>query len=335
MILKLLVVFIISTSISLWISPKVKKFGAKYKFFDKPDKRKQRVTPMVRVGGLGIAFSYFLTIFLVLFFNKASFLILSDDYLAFTILLGSFFFLSIGMADDLIDISPFAKLVFQIIISYFIFSQGLEINFLNSSIQLFSNFEQFFTFVSPILTVVWIVGVTNAINWMDGLDGLASGFVIIASFSILIISIINGQEASGIMIASLLGSTLGFLQYNYFPSKILMGDSGSYFLGFNLACIPLIGLRGFGSSAMDFNQISPSALLISFLILMIPIIDMAVVIFKRISNGNSPFFPDRNHLHHKIFRLGVSEEKTVLIIYSLSFLSSIIAVSVFLINQFN
>ena len=135
------------------------------------------------------------------------------------------------------------------------------------------------------------------------------------------------------MIASLSGSTLGFLQYNYFPSKILMGDSGSYFLGFNLACIPLISLRGFGSAAVDFNQISPSALLISFLILMIPIIDMAVVIFKRISNGNSPFFPDRNHLHHKIFRLGVSEEKTVLIIYSLSFLSSIIAVSVFLINK--
>ena len=111
-----------------------------------------------------------------------------------------------------------------------------------------------------------------------------------------------------------------------------MGDSGSYFLGFNLACISLISLRGYGSNALEYDQISPSSLLISFLILMIPIIDMAVVILKRISNGNSPFFPDRNHLHHKIFRLGVSEEKTVLIIYFLSFLSSIIAVSV-LINK--
>ena len=207
------------------------------------------------------------------------------------------------MADDLIDISPFAKLVFQIIISYFIFSQGLEINFFNSSIQWINNFEKFFKFVSPIITLVWIVGVTNAINWMDGLDGLASGFVIIASFSILVISILNGQEASGIMIASLSGSTLGFLQYNYFPSKILMGDSGSYFLGFNLACISLISLRGYGSNALEYDQISPSSLLISFLILMIPTIDMAVVILKRISNGNSPFFPDRNHLHHKILKL--------------------------------
>lgn len=326
---KYFVVFIISLFISLLVSPAIKNLGVKYNLYDKPDSRKQRVIPMVRLGGIGIAIAYFFAIFLILFFNNSIFFSLSNDYLAFKILIGSFLFLCLGIADDLKDISPFLKLLLQIVISSFIFSQGLKINLFDLYPSLLQSNELFLQISSHIITIFWIVGVTNAINWIDGLDGLATGFASISSFFILILSILNGQQSSGIMISSLLGSTLGFLQYNYFPSKILMGDSGSYFIGFNLACLSLISLRNLDIGDSQ-TYVTSFALLISLLILIIPVFDMTIVILQRVLKGNSPFFPDRGHFHHKILRMGFSEKKTVLIIYSLSIISGLMAVIIFM-----
>ena len=156
-------------------------------------------------------------------------------------------------------------------------------------------------------TLIWLVGITNAINWLDGLDGLAAGVSGIAAVGLLSVSFSLHQPAAGLLAAALAGSCLGFLRHNFNPARIFMGDGGSYFLGFALAAISIVG------PAKGLTGVS---LLLPLLILSLPLADMSAVIMGRLSEGHSPFYPDRRHLHHRLLRTGLSHRRTVLLIYA-------------------
>jgi len=98
-----------------------------------------------------------------------------------------------------------------------------------------------FGILSVPITLIWVVGLTNALNWADGLDGLAAGITSIACLSLLIIGWRGGELVSAVIIIALLGATLGFLKYNFYPAKVFMGDTGSNFLGFVLANVAIMG----------------------------------------------------------------------------------------------
>ena len=149
--------------------------------------------------------------------------------------------------------------------------------------------------LSLIATVIWLVGITNAINWLDGLDGLAAGVAGIAAIGLVSVSFSLHQVAAAFLAAALAGSCLGFLRHNFNPARIFMGDGGSYFLGFSLAAISIVG------PAKGLTTVS---LLLPLLILSLPLADMSAVIMGRLSSGHSPFYPDRRHLHHRkpVFR---------------------------------
>ena len=175
-------------------------------------------------------------------------------------------------------------------------------------------------FLSLIITVLWITGIVNAINWIDGLDGLAVGIIIFAILGLILVNYKLENIELLFIITPILGSCLSFLKYNHLPAKILMGDGGSYSLGFLIAAISLLSATKKVDSLFTDHAI---VILIPLILLCIPILDMCYVLYLRISKGYSPFFPDRNHLHYRLIDSGVAHQKILFGVYSYSAVAAI------------
>ena len=320
--------FILTTIISAFITwlivPKIRDIGLRFKLIDIPDERKQHNKPKVRLGGIAI-FLGFIISYLVL-------LGLGNDYLSYPLsdrriqimLFGATLFFILGLTDDLFSLSPIKRLILQFIIASFIVSKGIIFTSLD-----FSIFNKVFPILSinkligfPV-TVFWIVAITNSLNWIDGLDGLAAGVSIITGFGFFIISLLNNNLYCCFLSCVLIGSCLGFLKYNKYPSIILMGDGGSYFLGF------VISFLGIFVSFTPSNEYNSTLLISTILFISVFLGDMIFVISKRISSGNSPFSPDRNHLHHRLLKSGFKHKNAVKLIYLFNILFSLIAIIIY------
>ena len=187
---------------------------------------------------------------------------------------------------------------------------GVRIEFLSVP---FGNLIQIGLLSLPI-TVIWLVGMANAINWIDGLDGLAAGGCGISAVVMMVLALFMEQPAAALIAAALAGAALGFLRYNFNPATIFMGDGGAYFMGFTLAGVGVIGLVKVATMA----TVAVTAVLLPFVVLAVPILDMSVVIISRIAQGKSPFIGDNRHLHHRLIQAGISHRLTVLFIYALT-----------------
>ena len=288
------------------IVPQVLRLGLRWGLTDKPDPRKQHLTPMVRLGGVGIVLGFSLALFITWLAGGFGVIPASRDALIWSSLFGSLAFFAIGLSDDLLQLPPMPRLALQIAVASAVWSQGVKIGTItlpfDSAISLTLP-----DWLSLIATVIWLVGITNAINWLDGLDGLAAGVSAIAALALLSVSFSLHQPGAGLLAAALSGSCLGFLRHNFNPARIFMGDGGSYFLGFSLAAISLIG---------PAKELTTVSLVLPLLILSLPLADMSAVIMGRVSDGHSPFYPDRRHLHHRLLRAGFSHRRTVLLIYA-------------------
>jgi len=170
------------------------------------------------------------------------------------------------------------------------------------------------------LTWLWIVGVTSAFNGIDNMDGLAGGVALIVAAMYLLIALdahfIAGTETSlswfGLLAAGLIGANLGFLLYNFRPAKVFMGDAGSFFLGFTLAALGVMG---------EWAETTVVAVTIPILILGVPLFDFAYIILVRIAKGQTRTVRDviehcaPDHLSHRLVWLGFSQRRSVLFIY--------------------
>ena len=154
------------------------------------------------------------------------------------VVLGSFCFFLIGVTDDLVSLSPLTRLLLQAVVASVAWEMGLEI----SVVSLPGLGIIHLGWLSLPLTIFWLTGVVNAINWIDGLDGLASGVAGIAGVMIFLLSLFMGETEAALISAALVGSLLGFLYYNFNPAQIFMGDGGSYFIGFTIASLSVMGL---------------------------------------------------------------------------------------------
>ena len=298
--------FVLGFFISIFSVPFSKKLGKKFNIYDFPDKRKEHQKPIIRIGGLGIVLSYYLSIFLLSIISNVY---LNIDFLgnfSKSILILPFFIFLIGFIDDKYAISPLLRLIFQISISIFAWHAGIRIEAIDIS---FLGYEPIIIFklLSLLVTILWLSGMTNAINWVDGSNGIAGGISFISLISISIMSYFYGNNQITFLAITLAGSSLGFLNFNLKPNKIIMGDSGSNFLGFNLALFSLIGTsRVFTVNDINFELFN----IIPFLIFFIPIFDMTRILFLRILDGASPFLPDKRHLHHFLLMRGNSVMNT-------------------------
>jgi UDP-N-acetylmuramyl pentapeptide phosphotransferase/UDP-N-acetylglucosamine-1-phosphate transferase len=307
--------FAIAALFTALIVPLVRRLGLRFGLIDQPDARKQHTSPMVRLGGVGIVAGFVLALLLI--WGLGGFQISERlplpplrEALIWTTLAGSLCFFVIGLADDLFALPPLPRLAGQLAVAMAVWSQGVRIGAIELPFGLFGHDPGAIPLpdgLSLLATVIWLVGITNAINWLDGLDGLAAGVSGIAAVGLLSVSYSLGQAAPGLLAAALAGSCLGFLRHNFNPARIFMGDGGSYFLGFALAAISIIG------PAKGLTSVS---LLLPLLILSLPLADMSAVIMGRVSDGRSPFYPDRRHLHHRLLRVGFSHRRTVVLIYA-------------------
>ncbi|MGM3308969.1 glycosyltransferase family 4 protein [Anabaena sp. WFMT] len=300
-----LIAFLIAAVVVLWTTPDVKNIGIKSGRLDKPDSRKVHQHPMVRLGGVSIFAGTIISLLIVWWLGGFANLPPEKEWQIWGVTLGGLGFFLIGLADDLFNLSPLVRLLIQVIVAAAAWKVGVSIDFITIPTIGIVNLD----WLSFPITVIWLVGMVNAINWIDGLDGLAAGVTGIAAVVMLLVSLFMHQPAAALIAAALAGAALGFLRYNFNPAQIFMGDGGSYFMGFTIAAVGVIGLVKIPVF---------TAVLLPYLILAVPIVDMSAVILARLRHGKSPFLADKRHLHHRLLNAGLSHRLTVLFIYSLT-----------------
>lgn len=303
-----LIAFLVSTTVVLWTTPTVRTVGLKSGRFDAPGGRKVHDRPMVRLGGVSIFCGAVIALLIVWWLGGFGILPPEKEWEIWGVILGGLLFFAIGLADDLKSLSPLARLVLQVAVASACWLAKVRIEFFTiPGIGLVDLGDMWW--LSLPITVLWLVGMANAINWIDGLDGLAAGVSGIAATVMLIVTLFMGQSAAALIAAALAGGALGFLRYNFNPAQIFMGDGGAYFMGFTLAGIGVIGL---------VKTTAVTSVLLPYLILAVPILDMSAVILDRLRDGKSPFTADNRHLHHRLLKAGLSHRLTVLFIYALT-----------------
>ena len=290
--------------LALVFVPLAMKLAYKIGAVDKPNARKVHTKIMPRMGGLGIYLAY---IIVVLATQKMNMQLAG-------LLLGSTILVVLGIFDDMKDLNAKFKLLIQILAAVIVMAFGVRIEFMTN---VFGGEAIYLDILSLPITLLWIVGITNAINLIDGLDGLAGGIATIAALSMAVVGWIYGQYLMASMAIILAGATMGFLRYNFHPAKVFMGDTGSLFLGFNLSVLAIMGV------AKSVTFISLAA---PVLVLGVPIFDTFFAILRRKMNHKPIFAADKDHLHHRLLGMGFSHQKTVLIIYAISFFLALSAI---------
>ncbi|PEN14528.1 hypothetical protein CRI94_05750 [Longibacter salinarum] len=214
-----------------------------------------------------------------------------------------------GLIDDMWQIRPAAKLAAQVLATSVLLYAGYS-------------FGQDWAFwLSLPLTLVWVVGVTNAINLLDNMDGLSAGIAGIAAAIMVIYAAMAGSSLAITIGAPVVGAALGFLVYNFKPAKIFMGDCGSLFLGYVLAALGLI----IQAQSVTAGPVAVS--LVPLAVLAVPIFDTTLVTLVRKLSGRPISQGGRDHSSHRLVFLGLSERHAVLMLYGLSLLSGIAALT--------
>lgn len=303
--LRLLFAFIAAGLITFAATPAVSSLSTKLGAVDVPkDGRRMHTKPIPRMGGLAIFYGFIVA---VMCFMHISIPVRG-------ILIGAIIITTLGIIDDMSSLPALFKLLVQLLAAFIVVKHGIIVNIITNP---FTKGYIELGGWSTAITMLWIVGITNAINLLDGLDGLAVGITNIISITLLVISIIMGNSVTALLAVCLAGSGFGFLPYNFNPAKIFMGDTGSTFLGFVLACISVMGL---------FKIYAVISFAVPFLLLGLPIFDTSFAIIRRLVKGQSPMSPDRGHLHHRLIDYGFSHRNAVLILYALSSLLSLSAI---------
>lgn len=269
------------------------------KIVDFPSKKKIHKNPIPLLGGLSI----YLGSVLAFYFFPSSFKVIMPAFASATIIL------YMGVYDDIKGLSARLRLAIQLILASFVVYAGIRISFLPDNFV--GNVFEY------IITVIWIVGITNAYNYLDGLDGLATGSAAINLFCFLAVLYNMAQFPLGLAIAIMMGACLGFLPHNFTKGKrMFLGDAGSTFIGFMLACIAIQG---------DWASDGRVKLAIPVLILGVPIFDMIFTTIMRIKEEKVKNFVEwlkyggKDHFHHYLVDLGLGTKGAVLFIYYITF----------------
>lgn len=301
-----IVIFAVAFAISLIATPFSMWFAKKVGAIDKPKARGMHKEPLPRMGGIAIVLGFMITVLVFL-----SFMYDLDNKQCLGILLGAAIIVILGMLDDMFDLNAKIKLAVQIIAALIAVYFGVRIN------VVFWPFVSYIDVLSIPITLIWIIGITNAVNLIDGLDGLAAGISAIASLCLMVLCMMTGSNLSVFFTVALAGSCLGFLPRNFNPAEVIMGDTGSTFLGYILAVTSIIGV---------FKGYAALAVVVGVLAIGLPIFDTTFAIFRRILNKKPIMQADRGHLHHRLIDKGYSPKRAVVIMYGISILSAVAAI---------
>jgi len=303
-----LFVFGVSVIAGLGLTALVRWLGRRLRILDLPDGfRKVQKQPVPRIGGLAIFLAFFVALLggLAVYRSRVPALIPEAGDLV-AMFLGAAAVLVIGLWDDVSGLRARRKLLLLSVVAVGMYAAGFRIGVVSSPLG--GGVDLGYWAIA--ITVFWFVGCMNAMNFIDGLDGLAAGVAAFAAGTIFCANVAFGSGNVGPAAIALAGATIGFLAFNFHPASIFLGDSGSYLLGFLIACI---GLRGTQKAQ------TVVALLIPVIALGLPVLDTALAIVRRWSKALPLSASDRHHIHHKLLRAGLSHRQAVLILYAGSF----------------
>ncbi|HOW72886.1 MAG TPA: MraY family glycosyltransferase [Phycisphaerae bacterium] len=311
-------VFLVAAVVSVLTTAVVIRTAKAFDLFDLPGIRKLHRGATPRLGGVAIAVACtagavpFLAghgaLPAILAYGTAiadSFATVGRPLVA--LFSASIFIFLVGLVDDVCGLRARTKLAAQLVAGLFLCGFGVRLEQISLSPALTIELG----WLSWPLSLLWIVGVTNALNLIDGLDGLAGGIAAVACVVTAVVAVHVGQWITVLLLLSLLGGVGGFLVYNAHPARIFMGDGGSLFLGFMLAGSAVI-------IASAHEGATLAAFLPTALALGVPILDTLCSMLRRILSRRSLFAPDRNHIHHRLVDLGLSQQKVVIVLHSVT-----------------
>lgn len=299
--------------VSLITSPAIIRFAKNRGVMDKPDARKTHLKPVPTLGGTAVFAGLIAAVFVCFPFLPAK-LRPDEIYAVMGISLGAALTFIIGLFDDLFGLKPAKKFLFQVLIAAGGILFGIKIGFLSA---LGGGFVYLPDIITIFMTILWVAALMNAVNLIDGLDGLASGITSIASVAFLVLALNQGQIAAALLSAAVLGSTLGFLPYNFHPAKIFLGDAGSLMLGYLLATISILG---------PFKTTTALTVVLPILILGLPLFDTSWAILRRTVARRKISEADHNHVHHQLEKRGLGHRGTVLVLYGVAAILAILAI---------
>ena len=313
----ILAIFIIALVLSLIFTPLLKRLGLSFGAVDDPDERKLHTQPIARCGGVSIFLAFLLSLAVSSLFFKTpvSGLLVLNSQMAF-VLLGGLMAFGIGLVDDFHRLGSSIKFIFHILAATAAFFGGLQIGQVS-----ILGLNLHFGIMSYLVTVFWFVLFINAVNLIDGLDGLAGGITFFACFFMGLFALLKQDLIMAIFFAALGGATLGFLRYNFNPATIFLGDSGSYFLGYSIAALSIMG---------SIKSQMGTLMLMPLVGLGVPLFDTILSPIRRFIMGSDLFNPDKGHIHHRLIEMGLSTRKVVWIIYGISV--ALCAFSLLLVN---
>jgi UDP-GlcNAc:undecaprenyl-phosphate GlcNAc-1-phosphate transferase len=263
------------------------------------EERKKHIKPTPVTGGIAIYVSFVATILLNFHFSVDVKVILFSSTIIFFL----------GLVDDKWGVSANVRLLVQFAASLILVLFNIHMTFIT---QWFGG-----VYIENLMTIMWFIGITNAMNFIDGMDGLAAGSAIIYSFFFGLIAIITKQSYLMLLSIAIAGSCAGFFIFNFRrekPALVFLGDSGSTFLGFILACFAIQG--EWGKSIID--------IVIPVLIMSVLIFDMTLTTILRIYKKEVRSFAEwvrytgRDHFHHRLAGLGLTKTQSTMIFFGVS-----------------
>lgn len=294
-----LVCFITAFVVAMVSIPPIILLLNKYRLHDIPDARKEHALPTPTLGGVAIVAGMIISLALWFPFSFSSEIM--TCFFSMTILCG------MGITDDVKDLSAKYKFIVEVALASLVALSGIRITTFGG---LFGINELSIT-AQYSFTILAIVGITNAFNLIDGIDGLAAGTSFMSLITIGIFLTLSNDKSFALIAFALAGSVLAFLYFNMNPAKIFMGDTGSLVLGFIIA---ILCTRLIQTNSVAVQPLVRATPLLALGMVLIPVFDTIRVFSLRLWKGQSPFHPDRTHMHHLLTNAGLSHSTTSKII---------------------
>ena len=315
----------------------VRKLAEKYEIYPKAIRsRDMHTKPTARIGGVAMFIGFLVSIAIAAPIGWFE-VVFADPGPIIAISIAAIIVMAIGFLDDLYDLDWTIKLAGQFLAAGVLAWNGVQI----VSLPIFGITVGSFG-VSFVVTVFLAVLIMNAVNFIDGLDGLVAGVVLIGTVVFFIYSYLLAQQISPtnyfnlatMLSAIVIGMCVGFLPHNWHVAKIFMGDGGALLLGLLMTTSALTVTGQIDPASLKRDDLVPAILplILPISILVLPLLDFALAVVRRVSAGKSPFAADRKHLHHRLQDFGHSHLGSVLVFYFWSASVSVSCLLLFLTN---
>ncbi len=320
-------ILVLSALTAFWLTPVASWLAYRFGAVDLPNDRKVHSQVMPRLGGIAVYLGFLLSLVAVsLLQNNIAIQFRSQAELLLYLLLGSLAMLGLGIYDDIKGADASKKLFFQVAIASGLWFAGFKIRAIMNPV----GDPLALGWLSFPITILWIVGVTNAVNLLDGIDGLVAGVTACMALSLAVINILSGNIVVSLLNLALAGACLGFLPHNHAPARIFLGDSGSLTIGLLLSCIAIVSLFNDRSRGTEGAS---SLLTVPLLLFALPLFDTARVIYHRWRRKVSIFQADKNHVHHRLLAMGLSQRQAAWTLYGVAILTSLLSITLSLMDK--